>query len=597
MTRRRAGRYIGLARPFRARGDMGKDAAAQEDWPRSSAQDAFSALFTDGVRHPDSVRFPAYMPYVERLWEVKTLDELAECMRPACIEDGYVLARILGYDSPDWRWDRVHLWLINELQEGWRLHEGGQDALFAPRGTGKTALEIIATVQDILRDPNISIGFGSWKLGVSERITHGVKTQLEKPVLRWLYPEIIPSEKDRRRKAEYKWTESELVVKRAGVAAQDTTLAAFSLQSPAISQHYDIVKLDDVVEAENSSTPESIDAVKRRMQDIRSLRRTPKSRIELRGTMWDSRDFHASIVCAKGSGWKVTRIPVLLEDPEYDGHGKDLFVPAFQVEEASKERWEKVDGYLKTPIFPTVKPLSVIESDLAGQTLLPFTGQMLLRLHAAGGAMWPQPCLYYDPERLEPPFRSYQLVDLAMEQSGQESKRDDSVVTLVHSFPGVEYRIWIWDIFIGLSWTSLAEKLFDNYEQWEAPAIIEEIAAFQAFESTLMNEARQRGKMLPHHSIKSREGGGKIHTRISVCDSFYRRGRIFSRNPAVCETPAQRDAFLKYEDQKQRWPKVSHDDILDTVADACVWALPPPSTGNYAEPAPAKSFWHRHAGL
>lgn len=540
-------------------------------------EEGFESVFTEGVRLPDAVRFPQYTRFVEDVGRLREVEGLKEALRQGCLGDGYVLARLLGYDDPSWHWDNVHLWIMNELLPSWREEAGGQFFLFAPRGTGKTALEEVEIVQEILRNPNVTIGVGSWELKVAERITRAVKNQLEKPILQWLFPGILPTERERR--GNIKWTEDMMTVKRSGTATKDATLSAFSLQSPATSQHFDLVLLDDVVEAENSKTEDSLNAVKRAMRDMRSLRKTPQSRIECRGTMWDPEDWHCGVIMQSGY-WKKTVIPALLEDPAVV---KEPFKPEFSLEVGSLEPWGPIRGYLKTPIFPSVKPLSALEIDLVEQGEYHFTGQMLGKLHEAGGAYWPEPCLYFDETRLEPPFASYQFADLAVEKQSQgESTGDDNVLILVHAFPGLEYPLWLWDIYIAQTWGDLARRIFDNYEEWGAPATIEEIGAFQNFEATFQEEARRRGKMVPHSAVKHRRDGGRVKNRIKDCGRFFEGGRILSRNPASCKSPAQQEAFLKYERQKRRWPKVAHDDILDCLTDACMYALPPMGNGGSA---------------
>ena len=491
--------------------------------------------------------------------------------------------------------------MVHTLIPSWRRQPGGQFALFAPRGTAKTAIEEIEIVQEILRDPNTSLGVSSWELEVSIKITRAVKSHLEKDILLWLFPETIPAPKERQN-GSVKWTEDNLMVLRRGRASSDMTLTAFSLKSPAVAKHFDELYLDDVVEDQNSATEESINNVKERMRDIRSLRRDKHSRIELRGTIWDTEDFYCTQVF-ENKQWNVTAIPALV--PLASGTNK--WKPPIPIE-GTDDEW-LVPGYSCRPTFPSSKPLDILKEDLGSSNLQHFSGQMLMEMHMAKDARWPEPCLHFDESLLEPPYNSYQFVDLAGNKP--EAKGDDSVVMLVHSFWATPHKwhIWIWDILAGrLGWGDLACRIFNNYEEWKAPAIIEEVGAYAEFETVLSNEWQQRYEvarsklealhkdpdaaitpMVPHTTIHARasgSGGGRgAKGRIEVAGPFFGdrdKGlvipgtcRIFSRDPASCKDETLRKAFLMLEHQKIRYPNINKDDILDCLADAVVYALPP----------------------
>jgi hypothetical protein len=532
-------------------------------------------------------------------------------LRKAVLTDLYVLARLLGYDSPEWRWDAMHLWIVHSLIPSWRLKPGGQFALFAPRGTAKTAIEEVEIVQEILRNPNVSIGVGSWELEVSIKITRAVKLHLEKDILLWLFPETVPSPRERQNGA-VKWTEDNLMVLRRGRASSDMTLTAFSLKSPAVAKHFDILYLDDVVEDQNSSTEDSIINVKERMRDIRSLRRDKHSRIELRGTLWDPEDFYCTEVIGNKQ-WSVTAIPALVPLP----NSLNKWQPPIPID-GTDDEW-LVPGYSCRPTFPSSKPLEILKEDL-GSNLQHFSGQMLLDMRETRDSRWPEPCLHFDESALEPPYSSFQFVDLAGNRP--EGKGDDSVVMLVHTFWATphEWHIWIWDIFAGrLGWGDLACKIFDNYEEWKAPAIIEEVGAYSEFETALNNEWQRRHEaarsklialhkdpdaaispMVPHTTIKARKGGSDsagVKSRIEVIGPFFGvrdKGlvvpgtcRIFSKDPASCKDEFQRKCFLMYEHQKTRYPNIKKDDILDCLADAVVFGQPTSRQQSYQAGAAA----------
>lgn len=522
-------------------------------------------IFTEGVRLPDARRFPRYEGFLRGLLPVLHDDlVLRMALREACLRDRYILARLCGYDDPDHPWDELHLWMVTERIPQMRAVPGLMSAWFCPRGTYKTALEEVDILFSILNSPSRTFGVGSWELAVAERIVRSVRQKLELPVMGWLFPDIIPGPKERGRR--FKWTDGALTVRRGGTGTKDDTLSAFSLKSPATSQHFDRVYLDDVVEAENSATADSIESVKRRMRDVRSLRTGPASQIEVRGTLWDPEDWHCTAVIGNPN-WVVERHPAIVEDPD-------------RVLDAAPHPFGYPPG---APAFPRCKPLEQLKVDLQEMTEYHFSGQMLMRLHDVGGAEWPEPCRYYREGELSPPFTAYTFVDLASDQKDVQ-KADDCVVALVLAMPPAGkmdgHDLWLWDGAAGrLSWTDVALRVFDNYERWGAHAIIEEIGAFAAFEATMQEVARMKGFMVPHIAVKHRSAGtgGRVKERIRALDPFFRAGRVLSRDPkSISPSDKERlEFFMKYEHQKRRWPRVHHDDILDALADAAVYAVPP----------------------
>lgn len=498
-----------------------------------------------GLGYPTQEITARYDVIASYIRSYKALDDRRRATRSAILRDPYVLASILGYDKSPHTWDPIHHALLAKQLE-YHGTPGAQVLWLCPRGTYKTALEEIDITWSILRDPNIRIGLGSWKFDVANRILRKVRGNLENEVVRWLFPDVVPDPAE----AE-KWTESELVVTRSS-AAKDATLTAFSVESMPTSLHFDRTYLDDVVERRNAFTEDGILKTKQILADVRSIRATPASQIYVRGTLWDPEDWHHSLMSRPD--WTVERHPAQLED--YDD---------------PKSCPVECEAGL---VYPSVKPLDVLEADLRDMGTWHYGGQIRLKIDSAEGSAWNREQVqnYYHLDDLPLGARLYCFVDLATEALEDP---DDTVFLVVAAGQGDLYPIYIVDGWAGTcSPDEAAKRLFDLYERWEAPATIEEIGAFQWFERTLQLEAHKRQYMVPHDQIRHREGGGDVKERIRNCDSWFRDLRIKTRNPADIEDEALREFFQRYERQALRWPRVSHDDILDCLADACIRALP-----------------------
>ena len=463
-------------------------------------------------------------------------DWLKGALRFWALKDLYILGRLLGYDDPRHVWDPIHLWLCDHINE-WEQIEGAQVAIFQARGTFKTAIEEIQFIRAILRNPNIRIGIGSWKLEVATAISINVRRGLEHPWTRFLFPEIVPPSPD----DVPKWTQHEFTVLRDS-ASKDPTVYAYSIESMPTSRHFDLNGVDDAIERSSTETEEAIEKAHNALKDLRNLRAGPKAQIWVRGTFWDPLDWHVAIYEGKVGGFRVQRHPARV-DEAYRKEGNPLGLP---------------EGAL---LFPSHKTEEVLQGDLDAMGAWHFATQNQLTIPSALGAAWSESLVkrYYDWQDLQPPYNAYIIFDPAT-----ESGDDMHAVLLGLILPGRKF--YLVKGFVGhAAPTWVASYIFDLYEEWGGFGIFEEISMAEYFESILKTEAEKRKYMLPHKAIKKRTK--KKFDRIWKLDAPLRDGIVFTRDPLTVEDPQDKHFFTVYEHQATRYPNVKHDDVLDTVAD------------------------------
>lgn len=172
-----------------------------------------------------------------------------EEMRWMCRNDRYFLMTCgMG------RADAVHPWIYERCREVEREPEGWLD-LWSRFHYKSTIITLAGTVQEILRNPEITIGIFSHVLGLSKKFVKQVQRALEDRRLYDLFPDILHERPPQRF-----WSAQDgLVVKRNGNPKEPTVQAAGLVDGQPTGAHYDLRIYDDIVTAESVSTPEQIE--------------------------------------------------------------------------------------------------------------------------------------------------------------------------------------------------------------------------------------------------------------------------------------------------------------------------------------------------
>jgi hypothetical protein len=185
-------------------------------------------------------------------------------MRLECQTNILFLARLLGYDKI---LDRVHepvAELCVRKNPGLPIEQ--QDAVkdrlhLDPRGTFKSTMSIVDSVQWIICFPNVRI----CKLTATQPLADAivgeitdkfVKDANDEPTdFQLLFPEFCITRKEKR--------VGLYTAPCRTVAWREATVMAFSNEKTFSGWHFDVFDPDDIVDTKNSSTPESIEKVKK----------------------------------------------------------------------------------------------------------------------------------------------------------------------------------------------------------------------------------------------------------------------------------------------------------------------------------------------
>lgn len=160
----------------------------------------------------------------------------------ACNDLFFLLTRLMG------RRDADHPWLYERVREFEKAPDGMLD-LWARDHYKSTIITFAGTIQEILRDPEITIGIFSHTRPIATNFVRQIKTEFENNVvLQDLFPFIRPPKGSDARP----WGESMLSVKRQGNPKEQTLEAWGIVQGQPTSKHFNLRIYDDLV------TPESV---------------------------------------------------------------------------------------------------------------------------------------------------------------------------------------------------------------------------------------------------------------------------------------------------------------------------------------------------
>lgn len=162
----------------------------------------------------------------------------------------FLLAHILR------RPDIGHPWLYARCREVEESPDGHLD-LWSREHYKSTIITFGLTIQDVLRDPEITCGIFSHTRPIAKAFLKQIKLELEvNDTLKALYPGVLWLDP---KKDSPKWSEDEGIVVRRQSNPKESTIEAWGLvDGQPTSKHYKLVVYDDIVVRESVTSPEMI---------------------------------------------------------------------------------------------------------------------------------------------------------------------------------------------------------------------------------------------------------------------------------------------------------------------------------------------------
>lgn len=162
----------------------------------------------------------------------------------------YLLVRLLN------RLDIVHPWLYGRCREVEEEPNGFLD-LWAREHYKSTIITYAGSIQEILKDPEITIGLFSHTAPIAKKFLGQIKGEFERnELLKEVYPEILYPNPQ---KDSPNWSlDGGITVKRMGNPKEATIEAHGLVDGQPISRHYKLMIYDDVVTPDSVNTPDQI---------------------------------------------------------------------------------------------------------------------------------------------------------------------------------------------------------------------------------------------------------------------------------------------------------------------------------------------------
>lgn len=166
-----------------------------------------------------------------------------------CVDRYFLFTAILG------RLDGLHPWLYDRCREV-ELEPDGHLDLWAREHFKSSLITYAGSIQEILNDPEITIGVFSHTKSIAEKFVAQVKREFESNAhLRHLYSDVCWLKPQSEAPV---WSSKEFTVRRKSNPKEATMEAHGLVDGQPTSRHFGLLLYDDVVTRESVTTPEQI---------------------------------------------------------------------------------------------------------------------------------------------------------------------------------------------------------------------------------------------------------------------------------------------------------------------------------------------------
>ena len=208
--------------------------------------------------------------------------------RTLCQTDLYFLLRYAFK-----RTDVEHPWIYARCREVQANPDGYLD-LWAREHYKSTIITFALTVQDILNDPDITVGIFSHTRPIAKGFLRQIKRELEgNDWLKGLFPDVLYANPI---KESPKWSEDEGIIVRRRTNPKEATVEAWGLvDGQPTSKHYKLMLYDDVVTRESVTTPDMIAKVNEAWELSTNLT-SEGGKVRIAGTRYHFNDTYSEIL-------------------------------------------------------------------------------------------------------------------------------------------------------------------------------------------------------------------------------------------------------------------------------------------------------------
>jgi len=477
--------------------------------------------------------FPEYVPLpMERLAAIEWYDEKLKAAQKIGPDAYHEMERWLARNDLFYllvvickRVDANRNWLFERCREVQQNPNGHID-LWAREHYKSTIITFALTMQDILNDPEVTIGIFSHTRPIAKGFLRQIKREFEgNEGLKRLFPEICW--KDPQHQSP-KWSEDDGIIVKRKTNPKEATIEAWGLvDGQPVSKHFKILLYDDVVTEKSVTNPEQIKKTHDAWALSLNLGTAGGSRRHA-GTFYHFNDTYHAMIERKAA---IPRIYPCTEDGTVDGE------PVLLTRDALMDKRREFGPYI-------------------------FGCQMLLDPIADKAQGFQKEWLQYWPARNTQGLNLYIVCDPA---SKKKALSDYTAMFVVGLGEDGMYRI-VDMVRDRLNLTERADQIFKWHRQYKPLLVGYEEYGLQADIEHIQD--RQNRENYKFHVIPL-SGRVKKEDRIRRLIPLFEQGRVLL--PEVCWRP-------NYEGENQDLTKIfineeylpfpvsHHDDMLDALS-------------------------------
>jgi predicted phage terminase large subunit-like protein len=392
-----------------------------------------------------------------------------------------------------------------------------------------TIITLAAAIQEILRDPEITIGIFSFSRPIAKQFLRSIKSHFEmNNRLKELFPNILWNDPQ---KEAPKWSEDDgIVVKRKGLPKEMTVEAWGLVDGQPTSKHYRLLIYDDAVVRESVTSAEMIHKVSEAMSLSFNLGSQMGNRKWAAGTRYHFADTYSEMI--KRGAFKL-RMYTATKD------GKFLGEPVLWTREALAKKIKDQGTYVAScQLFNT--PLMEGEQTFDPEWLEYWTVNQKLWMG----------------------MHRYILVDPA----NTKKKKSDYTVIAVFGLAADQNYYIIDFIRDKLSIAERSAKLMDLHRKYKPKRVGYESYGIQTDIDWVKRDQNEQGYRFP---ITPLGGNMSKEDRIKRLQPLFEEHRIYlpdklSYRDYQGRTSDLVQAFV--DDEYKMFPYMEHDDMLDDFA-------------------------------
>lgn len=312
---------------------------------------------------------------------------------------------------------------------------------------------------------------------------------------------------------------------------REPTITAAGIENNLVGGHYDLIIMDDVVSRDNIGTMDQIDKVITKYKDVLDLLE-PNGELIVIGTRWHDSDLYGWILDADNNALENYLVKIM---KAYEGNimtGEDF-----------------------VPLWPGKFSKEALLAKLKEEGWAHFSSQYMNDPVPEEDATFKRSWFryYWEDDIRGKLFNKFLLIDPAISLA-----KDADYTAMVVLGVDEWNNIYILDIVRArLSPNDIINEIFRLRDKWQIMDIAMEQVAFQKVLGYSLREDI-RFKNRPFHITELKPNERTKDQRIKGLQPLYENGKVF-HNKRLANN-------IYLEDELIRFPRSSHDDIIDAVA-------------------------------